>query len=53
MGRVIVHDGDLHRHFTTEEFDGTVEVDLTTEDPEVVVPVDVAVRERGRVRSRD
>ena len=53
MGRIIVHDGDLHRHFTTEALDGTVEVDLTREEPEVVVPVDVDVRERGRLPSSD
>jgi len=53
MGRVIVHEGDTHRHFTTDELEGTVEVDLTGGDAEVVVPVDVAVRERGRLPSND
>ena len=43
MGRIVIHDGEFSRSVRSDQFTGEVEVDLTGDEPAVVVPENFTV----------
>lgn len=46
MGQIIIHDGPLNRQFRSDTITGTVELTLSGDEIELVVPDDIAIEKR-------
>lgn len=47
MGRIIIRDDPLKRDFTTRTLAGEIEIDLTGDEPTVIVPEEATVERRS------
>lgn len=48
MGEIFIRDDEWDRQIRTDGQSGLIEIDLTTDRPELVVPEDVSVQTRDR-----